>query len=69
MPYVTLNIADKIEMNQFRTEAEAHKWCQKGYYPLFIIFEGTIEDAFDDKLEKPIAIYVNRKRFSVQPAQ
>jgi len=58
MPYFTLNIGEKIEMNGFQTEAEARAYCRKAYYPIFIIFKGTFRDAEDDNYGPPVAIYV-----------
>ncbi len=58
MPYFTLNIGEKIEMNGFQTEAEARAYCRKAYYPILIIFEGTFRDADNDNYGPPVAIYV-----------
>jgi hypothetical protein len=64
MPYVTFNISDKIEMNGFETEAEARAYCRKGSYPYFVLFEGTIDDADENRLTMPIAVYVKGKGFN-----
>ncbi len=69
MPYVTLNLSDKIEMNGFQTEDEARAYCRKGSYPIFVLFEGTIEDAFEDKLTTPIAVYVRGKGYNAVPVE
>lgn len=64
MPYVTFNISDKIEMNGFDTEEEARAYCRKAYYPYFILFEGTFDDAFNDRPMRPVAIYVNGQGYN-----
>jgi hypothetical protein len=69
MPYVTLNLSDKIEMNGFEIEAEARAYCRKGPYPIFVLFEGTIDDALEDKLTTPIAVYVRGKGFNTSPVE
>jgi hypothetical protein len=69
MPYITLNLADKIEMNGFDTETEARAYCRKASYPIFLLFEGTFEDWAEDKLTRPIAIYVKGQGFNTVPVE
>ncbi len=67
MPYVAVNLSEKIEMSQFDTEAEARAFCRKRYYPYHIIFEGTISDAVEDKVTTPVAIYALGQAFNCTP--
>ena len=69
MPYVVLDIIEKIEMSGHDTEAEARAHCRKHRYPLNIIFEGTFEEIFEDRYGPPVAIYVWGQGYNTIPVE
>lgn len=70
MSYVVLFIGEKIEGGGFETEAEARAYCRKHDYKnkMYVIFEGTFEDAIDSG-EAPMAVYLHGKGFNLVPIE
>ena len=69
MPYVVLDIIEKIEMSGHDTEAEARAHCRKHRYPLNIIFENTFDEIFEDRYGPPVAIYVWGQGYNTVPVE
>ena len=63
MAFIIMNLNEKIEGSSFETETEARAYCRKAYSPLHLIFEATWDDVYD-KLNQPIAIYLNGKGYN-----
>jgi hypothetical protein len=67
MPFVSFDLNEKIEMAQFATLEEAHKYCMRGVYPVHVLFANTtFEDVDENKFGKPVAIYIRGKRYNVE---
>lgn len=69
MPYVVLDIIEKIEMSGHETETEARAHCRKHRYPLNIIFESTFEEIFENRYGPPVAIYIRGKGYNTVPIE
>ncbi len=69
MPYVVLDIIEKIEMSGHDTETEARAHCRKHRYPLNIIFEGTFDEIFEDRYGPPVAIYIRGVGYNTVPIE